>query len=872
MSLYYYATAGINSDSDSIRLCSYSDVYAEFTSILAKDAYAALNDSTAVCSDTAGNYYVFSGNQYVTSFDSSFALRDTWATSGTYSFDGTTHCNHMLVHPTTDQLLIITNGNARVLDSDGDLEFNCTLPASQFPYYAQTQAYVSADNAEFVFCCLGGTYGCIIRNSVTDGTLIGYYKNQRSNYTAQTVCLAAAGTHGYYTEKNLSHAVVLYKTTFPADGATWYQALGTSSSQIGTHILESSDATAVYVNEGTSIVKRSATDGTVLFSYDIGEYITGIVIAAADVVMVFCTNSGTDEDGDVGNVRVFSADLTKLATDSLGDQPYDASAGAIVTPISPDSESRYTKRLVAACQDTIWTGVSSATMAKLSASIDGIDCSQPLSLAEHTSKVFVANGSNKFVADFGNSKLNTTDLVGGDGIPSRETVLAGGTSGAQLIVDYIDASTGACAIYGKRITEATFSAGETVTGTNADDEAVSFVLSAAETAAPHWYAWTSYANDSDTYGSLPAKIDKVFVTQGRVGVSLNKQYPHQWYLSRQLNPWDWTYGEDDAQSAVAGNNTDAGEVGDIIVDVFPYKDAYVIFGCVESFWYLTGNPCQGGTINELDLTAGLLGPGAWCWDDADNLYAVTTKGLVRFLAGFAGQENLTIGTYPDLIKDLAFNRSTQRMTLSYDRERNGVLINIVTLENGANTNWWYDLTSKGLFPEAYPTAASIYCTAFFSATDPADTAMVLGGADGYLREFSHTAKSDDGGAADVAIDSYVSFGAIPLTTDARHDGTLGAVDLITGGGNESATAEDSDAITMTVFAERTSEQVVKSAVNNTNAKLTKIITGPGVSRGSVEKRRARGRAGVIKLRNATIAQSWALEHLNFNIKKSGKVR
>lgn len=832
----------------------------------------------AVCAGPSGTSFVAS-EDVVTCLNTDWTVNTDWATSGVYTVSGRT-ITYLVYDSVNEQVLICSNHATGITVVDavtGVKAFDYTScdylsKPGRVPWLnaAGTEAVISTTPG-------GGSYHGLYRFDMSDGTQTATLKYAINQMHLRPTINAAEDTL-WSTILNAG-TYNLYEFTHPAYG--YVSTVQTSGGNVIESVL-SADETMLFTVATTDVgaydnlTKIRVSDNAVMATYDCGQN-TNIIKKLNDgSLLVTSTTAGADEDGDTQNIRIFNENLVKLAGVYTGDlggttQLIDIAESTYVPPtnVTP-GEGIYSKKLVAACRNRIWYGTTPADMAELTAAADEIDLTKLFGMAEAYGKVFVANGTVRKVADFTNDKLTTSDIAGGVGIPLHDDVVTGGSSGAQMIIDLITSSTSTCTVYGKRITTAEFTNGETVTGTNADGDAVSFVI-ATPVANPHWYDWIPYANDAATYGSLPTNTAKVFVSQGRVGLTLDNLYPHQWYLSRQSNPWDWVYGADDTQSAVAGNNTDAGEVGDVIVDAFPYKDVYTVFGNASSFWYMTGNPCQGGLIQELDITAGLLGIGAWCWDDADNLYAVTTKGLVKYLSGFTGQENLTHMKYPDFVKDIAFDRATQRMTLSYDRDNNGIIISVTTLDGGVNTNWWYDLTSQGLFPESYPTTASIYCSEYFNADAAADRTLVFGGQDGNLREFLPTAKSDDDGAADVAIDSYVTFAPIPLSQSPREDGSLSQIDIITGGDNDGGT-NDSDALTMTVFGERTAEKVIKSAVNNTGAKLTKVISGAGVQRGSVEKRRVRGRYGAIKLRNTTLAQSWALENINFIIKKAGKVR
>lgn len=538
------------------------------------------------------------------------------------------------------------------------------------------------------------------------------------------------------------------------------------------------------------------------------------------------------------------------------------------TEITTLTDKTFSKKLVSFGNDEIWYESSAGTMAELTAANNDIDCTTPLTAIEAFEKIFIANGTNLKVADFGNTKITTASI--GTHPPDNATVLTGGTSGAEMVVDYITALTGACTIYGKRITTATFISGETVTGTDDDGNSISFSTNAAETAPPHWYDWTVYGNSS-TFGAMPEQANKVFLYQGRVGLTCDKDYPHQWYLSRQGNPWDWNYISDDTQSPVAGEDAEAGQAGDIVVTAIPYSNDYLIFACANSFQYLVGNPAEGGTMLDLDNGAGILGVRAFCWDNKGNLYILATTGLLRIPKGFGIAENLTEASYPDFIKDLAYNASTHRIVMGYDRQRHGIIVAKTTLATGANSGWWYDLKTEGLFPEDFDdTGCGIFSIFHYEAVNPTYNKLLFGCNDGYIRfadpDSTSDIKSDD---TSQAIDSYFTIGPIKLGAE-NQEGKINSVVGVTAGGQSGGT--DSDDVTYKLWTGLSADEVVEKLIANTSPNAAGTIKAPGRWRGNQKRQRVRGMFAGIRVGNNTADETWSLERLIVGISQGGRMK
>lgn len=621
-------------------------------------------------------------------------------------------------------------------------------------------------------------------------------------------------------------------------------------------------------------------DGDAVTDSTDGEWVTVILSAGVDItnstVYAVVLNDASSSGGNyiawrIDTANGYAGGLYKWTGDS-GSTWNDAATDDLMFEIlgvySAPVDKTYSKRLVAMGYNELWYETSSGTMGELAAANGNIDTTKLLSAFEAYGKLFIANESNLKIADFTNTKIVTTDL--NTHAPDFGTILTGGSSSASMIVDYITSTTAdaACTIYGKRTTTATFTSGETVTGTDDDGNSITFVLSAAETAPPHWYDWTVYGNDT-AFGVMPSKARWGCLYRGRAVLTDDPNNPHQWYMSRQFNPWDWLYVQADTQTPVAGNDADAGEVGDIVVSAIPYSDDYMIINGANTLYYIIGDPAIGGQIIELSLTDGIVAPNTWCWDGAKNLYILGTNGLLKIANGFGAPENLTEMRYPDFIRDLAFDPTLHRMTMSFDRDNKGLLITKTTLTSGANSNWWYDLRTEGLFPESYPNDCGVFAMTHYESTDPDYRKFIVAGADGYLREFSRTTKNDATVDSTQAIDSYFTVGPQDLSQDPHSDGIIHSVDIISSGGGVGGSEADSDDLTCKIFIARTAEEVNEKVAANSSPDISVTSTSPGRPRGNKILKPLRGKYAGLRIGNDTAGETWGLEKIILDVEESG---
>jgi len=574
-------------------------------------------------------------------------------------------------------------------------------------------------------------------------------------------------------------------------------------------------------------------------------------------------------------------------------------------------------------------GVSAGTMIELAASDEDISTSDQLIMFEAYQKAFIVNGTKLRVADFVNTKLNhgelttqhakgdiltqdtdnkmvvdftnaaktatygyvtagtfdTTHEVVGSGSGTAFTpdvgingmlthvalttvhasgdVLTQATTNATMTVEYTDAAK--THTWG-RITAGTFNTTNEVTG---NGSGTAFTPTATDTSPPLWYSWTVYpggTEESPTYGVMPAAAYLGCLYRGRCVLSANPDYPHQWYMSKVGDPWDWKYASTDPLTAVAGNNADAGEIGDVIRALIPYKDDYLIFGCASTLWVLTGDAAAGGSIDAIDLTVGMFGANSWCFDGDGNLYFYGTGGIYKVPLGFRSVENLTDITLPNLIEDEDANPTTHRVIIDYDRKRHGLLICITKLEDGTNSNYWYDLKLKGFFPESYPEECGPYSLFYYAANDNDYADLLVGCKDGYIRKFGETVKNDATGASSTdPISSYVTLPIEHLSEDDDKEGKLTSLTFELAGGSEG----DTDAVSYEVHIADDAETVLENIKDGDTAFSSGNLTGTG--RKNRIRTRARGAYLGLKLHNSTESSSWAINKIYGNIVEAGKI-
>lgn len=512
-------------------------------------------------------------------------------------------------------------------------------------------------------------------------------------------------------------------------------------------------------------------------------------------------------------------------------------------------------------------------MVELVAARGDLDTSDQCILFPLLEKAFLVNGAKKKVIDFGNVKITTANV--GANNPDRGNILTGGTSSAQMVVDYITTKSGACTLYGKRTTTTTFVNGETVTGTDDDSNPISFVLNANENSGavvaggqPHWYDWNVYAGDTASFGTMPAKVYLGCPYRGCAFLSGNPDYPFQWYKSREGNPFDFNYVATDTGRAMAGGTGNLGELGDMARALIPWKDDALAFGCASSFIVLRGNPADGGYFENVDSKVGVFGQDALCFDGEGNLYFWGPGGVYRSSRGFGTLMPLTAQAYPDIVENEDADPATHRIVFGYDPKLNGIEISVTKVSDGSNSCYWYDMGTGGFYPDHFNDDHGIYSMLFYDSNDATYKYLLAGCKDGYIRRFDKTSKNDDG----LAIDSYVDYGPIQLADKPDHEGLIYSIEAELGGGNVSGTETDSNNVTWRVWADRSADAINEKLGLNTVPNIGGTFKGPGRVKGTTSKRKVKGVYAGIKLRNNTISESWAFEKMIVGTRPAGRAK
>ncbi len=365
-------------------------------------------------------------------------------------------------------------------------------------------------------------------------------------------------------------------------------------------------------------------------------------------------------------------------------------------------------------------------------------------------------------------------------------------------------------------------------------------------------AWTPSAG-SLPVGSIDATVACKFISlyRGRIVLWGLYEDPQNWFMSAVGDPLDWDYAPatTTATQAVAGNNSDAGKLGDVLKCCAPYSDDLMIMGGDHSLWIMRGDPAAGGVIDNLSYETGIVGAKAYAWDPLGNMYFFGAGGLWRIATGSILPERISAGRMDNTFKNI--DTAQYETRLVWDNVHHGlhVFFTPSTQPSTAPYHYWWDSRTDSFWKDQLPASFGPTAVWLFDADDPDDRAILVGCFDSYIRYVEDGGSDDDG----TAISSYCWMTPIVLADPVNL--MLSNIRTIL--------ATDSDDVTLQVHAEETVEALNAS----TTPRFSKTISA---GRNNQILQRVVGNAINVKI--VCSSGTWALESLSAMIQQGGKQR
>jgi len=338
-----------------------------------------------------------------------------------------------------------------------------------------------------------------------------------------------------------------------------------------------------------------------------------------------------------------------------------------------------------------------------------------------------------------------------------------------------------------------------------------------------------------TGGEVPTGCPLICLYRDRLVLAGREGAPHEWYMSKQGDPYDFNYGgyTNEANRPIYGSNSDAGKVGDVVTALIPYSDDWLIFGCARSIWILRGDPAWGGTIDAVTFKTGIIDKLAWTLVPGGGVYFMGPDGIYRLAAGAAGlPEVVSLRKLPTRMRLVD---PAETMTfMVYDATHQGIWVFQTPVSSADATHFYYDIRNDSWWLDKMDKDHGPVYAVDFQTRDS------LTGRDGYVRRVNADASSDDG----VAIDSYAYYTPVRLAGDAWREGVLLELDVAVGAG--------SDSVDISVHAGNTHREAVDAS-----ASYSHTVSGSGLR--PRLRPYVRGGSCVLRAGNDSTYETWVLE-------------
>lgn len=344
-----------------------------------------------------------------------------------------------------------------------------------------------------------------------------------------------------------------------------------------------------------------------------------------------------------------------------------------------------------------------------------------------------------------------------------------------------------------------------------------------------------------TLGQVPSGCPLMAIYRDRLVLAGAPSTPQAWYMSRQgtFTDWDYSVAATDGGRAVAGTSTDTGRLAAPAVALAAWANDYMLVGCSDSLWIMRGDPAYGGKFDNIAHNVGIVGPRAWCFGPNGEFVWLSAHGLYWMAPNAAGMP-IPISQTKLPQELIHVDGNTHVVSLSYDAESCGVHVFLTQGTSSQRLHWYLDWQSKSFWPVRLPGTMDPLEALEYSGIDAADSTVLMGCRDGYVRRWRLDADNDDG----TAITSFIQVGPIQLG-DGYRCGLLNEIVGTLGG--------SSGGVTVSVLVGETAEQATAASAFQTAT----------FSAGRNYHFRPRARAGscVVKLANSG-ARAWAWENMH----------
>ena len=294
---------------------------------------------------------------------------------------------------------------------------------------------------------------------------------------------------------------------------------------------------------------------------------------------------------------------------------------------------------------------------------------------------------------------------------------------------------------------------------------------------------------------IPALPRLIARYRGRIVLAGQVADPNNWHMSKSGDPDNW----DTAPAVTNALMAVSGNIGEqgLMGDVVTALIPYDDDAMVigmDSSIAIMAGDPAAGGAIDVVSNDTGIAWGAWALDPYDTLYFMGIDGIYKMPRG--GQiVSLTLNVLDDVFEKI--DLSVNRVVLEWDYRRRGLLVIIANVNDDTiNDAFFFDARTEGWFPTEYPVTMGPNVIISHDAELADDKQFLLGCRDGYIRQIDEDALDDDG----TTIASNVRL--FPVSTRTGTDSRLAGLEIVL--------VEGSKDVTLKLYSGQTAEQVALS--------------------------------------------------------------
>ncbi|RTL08086.1 MAG: hypothetical protein EKK62_09590 [Acidimicrobiia bacterium] len=250
--------------------------------------------------------------------------------------------------------------------------------------------------------------------------------------------------------------------------------------------------------------------------------------------------------------------------------------------------------------------------------------------------------------------------------------------------------------------------------------------------------------------------------------------PHNWFLTKRSDPFNMDLNPlvPSSVQAVAGNNSLAGLVDDLVNGFAAWNDDLGVFFGDHSIWRLTGDPAANGQLDLMTRSVGGAFGRAYCFGPGGELYFWASEGGLWVMSPGGLPQPITTRIH-DKVRD--FDLSTYYVRMAWDNDQDALLIFFCPYGGTAasiRSLVWERVTNSMWEDERSNLDHQVSSVFILDGDSPADRHVQLGCRDGYVRQID---RSDDDDGSPIV--SSVTIGPIS-SRDSRYQTKLSRLQVL----------------------------------------------------------------------------------------------